>query len=96
MGCLGVLSSVTLALVPDYDVSQRVYGQMPPSDEGGVWPASALLQNWEELLESCDRCTRTVLRRCLSRTRLRDTRPLPPRTFCRRVPVSSLTCIEEF
>ena len=34
VGCLGVISSVTLQLVPDYDVQQTVYGHWPLDTAG--------------------------------------------------------------
>ncbi|CAE8614106.1 unnamed protein product [Polarella glacialis] len=52
MGCLGVVVSLTLELVPDFIVRQRVYVQWP--HPAPSWSYRAIIDNFEELLTSCD------------------------------------------
>mmetsp|Transcript_25104 Transcript_25104/g.44632 ORF Transcript_25104/g.44632 Transcript_25104/m.44632 type:complete len:411 (-) Transcript_25104:125-1357(-) len=51
LGCMGMVTSVTLELVDDFDVFQRVYGAWPPETaEGGL---SAMLESLPLAMREC-------------------------------------------
>jgi len=50
LGMMGVVTKVTLSLVDDYDIAQRVYGNWPPSPTGTL---SLLIDSIPNVLSNC-------------------------------------------